>query len=54
MAIDRPEKLGDGFVEREEGRRISMPAFIALTRALLEYIRRVWPVNRLYGARPGA
>lgn len=35
MAIDRPEMLGDGFVEREDGRRISAPAFIELSRAVL-------------------
>jgi len=32
MAIDRPEMLGDGFVEREDGRRISMQAFVDLMR----------------------
>ena len=36
MAIDRPEKLGDGFVEWGEGRRLSMPAFVGLTRAVLD------------------
>jgi hypothetical protein len=54
MANDRPEKLGDGFVERVEGGRFSMLAFIELTRAVPEYIRRARPVNRLHGARPEA
>jgi hypothetical protein len=35
MATERPEKLGDGFVERVESRRISMPALIKLTRLVL-------------------
>ena len=35
MAIERPEKSGGGFVAVEEGRRISMPVFLDLTRAVL-------------------
>jgi len=35
MANDRPEMLGDGFVEGEDSRRISTPAFIELSRAVL-------------------
>jgi hypothetical protein len=36
MSIDRPEKAQDGFAEREEGHRFSMPDFTELTQSALE------------------
>lgn len=40
--------------EQSEERRACFAAAFSTRGALLEYIRRVRPVNRLYGARPEA